>query len=188
MAVGLTGRVIKGMVVVAVGATVVLLVVMAVTPAPIESELKLRYMQFYYEAFKTLLISFVAGVLIALVPQYLNEAKYTFERLRESRRAYSEAHTGITYLEYKLAVLDYGAAMALIEEIHVKKHMAETYDELALHLSRKGEPIKAWSDRIAVKLDKLKNEVGTDFVRWTDNSPQERLARLLPTSKERDPA
>jgi len=188
MAIGLTDKVIRGMLVVAVGATVVLLVVMAVMPAPTESELKLRYMQFYYEAFKTLLVSFVAGVLIVVVPQYLNEAKYTFERLRESRRAYSEAHTGITYLEYKLAVLDYGAAMALIEDIHVKKHMAETYDELARHLGRKGEPVTAWSDRIAVKLDKLKNEVGADFDRWTNSTPQERLARLLPASKGRDPA
>lgn len=188
MSLGLTEKVIKGMVVVAVGGAIVLLVVMAVMPMPIESELRLRYMQFYYEALKTLLVGFVAGVLIVVVPQYLNEAKYTFERLRESRRAYSEAHTGVTYLEYKLAVLDYGAAMTLIEEIHVKKHMAETYDELALHLGRKGEPVKAWSERIAIKLDKLKDEVGADFDRWTNSTPQERLTRLLATSKRRDPA
>lgn len=147
-------------------------------------------MQFYYDIFKTLLVSFVVAVLVVVIPHSLNEAKYRLERLRESRRAYSEAHTGFTYLEYRLAVLDYGAAIALIEDIHVKKHMAETYDELATHLSRKGEAVKDWSDRIAGKLDRLTKEIGSDYERWTASTPQERLAKLLRASErfERVPA
>jgi hypothetical protein len=187
---GLTQRVLIGTIVVAAGLAVALLILIAVVPSPEESELKLGYMQFYHEAFKTILVSFVAAILAVVVPHYLSEAKYTFERLKDSRRAYSEAHTGVTYLEYRLAVLDYAAAIALIEDIHVKKHMAETYDELEAHLARKRQHVDEWSERVAGKLDRLKREIGSDFDGWTNSTPQQRLARLLPTSKpfERPPS
>jgi hypothetical protein len=184
MAMGLGDRVLKWVVAVTTGISLILLVLMAMMPAPADSELRLKYMQFYHDAFRTLLVSFLVAVLVVVIPHSLNEAKYKFERLRESRLAYSQAHTGFTYLEYRLAVLDYGAAIALIEDIHVKKHMAETYDELAAHLRRKGEAVKDWSDRIAGKLDRLTKEIGSDYERWTAGNPQERLARLLQASKD----
>jgi hypothetical protein len=179
-----TDRILKSLVIVGVAAGAVLLVLIFVVPLPSESVGRLQYLQFYYEAFKALLVGVGVGVLAIVVPHHLNEAKYRFERLRDSRRAYSEAHTGITYIEYRLAVLEYGAAIALIEEIHVKKHMAETYDELAIHLSRKGQTVNEWSDRLAKKLDKLTREVGLDYSRWANSPPEERLTRLLHASQE----
>lgn len=185
----MTDRVLKGLVVVGVGVGALLLLLMVLVPIPPDSAARLQYLQFYYEAFKTLLVGFVVAVLAVVIPHHLNEARYTFERLKDSRRAYSEAHTGITYLEYRLAVLDYGAAIALIEDIHVKKHMAETYDELAVHLGRKGQTVKDWSDRLAKKLDHVTKEVGLDYAWWANAAPHERLARLLHASQEfrRDP-
>jgi hypothetical protein len=180
----MSDRVLKWLVIVGVGIAALLVALMAIVGTPAESGARLQYLQFYYEAFKTLLVGVVVAVLSVIIPHRLKEATYTFERLRDSRRAYSQAHTGITYIEYRLAVLDYGAAIALIEDIHVKKHLAETYDELALHLARKGQSVKEWSDHLARKLSRLTKEVGMDYVQWTNAAPQERLARLLRASEE----
>jgi hypothetical protein len=180
----MSDRVLKWLVIVGVGVATMLVMLMVIVPIPADSGARLQYLQFYYEAFTTLLVGVMVAVLSVVIPQHLKEATYKFERLRDSREAYSEAHTGITYIEYRLAVLDYGAAIALIESIHVKKHMAETYDELALHLARKGQSVTEWSDHLARKLSRLTKEVGTDYVQWTNAAPQERLARLLRASEE----
>lgn len=178
MATKITDRVLKWVIIIAAIIALTIFVLMVVLPPSKGTELQLKYMQFYFEAFKALIVSFVVAILVVVIPQYLNEAKYMFERLRDSRRAYSEAHTGFTYLEYRLAVLDYGAAILLIEDIHVKKHIAETYDELEIHLRRKNETLRDWSARIANKLDALKHEIGSDYDSWSKSTPQERLQRL----------
>lgn len=174
----ITDRVIVWMIIIAAIIALAIFILMFVFPLSKGSDLQIKYLQFYFEAFKAVLISFVVAILVVVIPQRLNEGKYMFERLKDSRRAYSEAHTGFTYLEYRLAVLDYGAAISLIEDIHIKKHIAETYDELECHLNRKNETVQEWSARIANKLDILKHEIGSDYDSWSKSTPQERLQRL----------
>ena len=152
------------------------LMYLAAGPMPADAELRLRHLQLYADVLKTLVAGVFVAVLVVLIPHSLNEAKYRFEQRRESRQAYSEAKTGVVYLPYRLAVLDYGEAIALIEGVHVKKHVAETYDELTDHVQ--GKTVREWSDELFNELQRLKKVVGDDHDVWSRQSPQERLSRL----------
>src|ERR1700733_12102147 len=76
--------------------------------------------------------------------------RYSFERLRDSRTAYSEAKTGIDYLPLRLCTLDLKAAAAFVQRAHVRKHEAELYPELKLHLKKRGidKTPEQWGDGI----------------------------------------
>ena len=185
----LAARALQAVLMLAVLLFVGLLIVATMVPLPSVPALRLQYMQLYAEVGQTLLAGVVVAVLVVAIPHSLNAAKYRFGRLRASRRAYSEAHTGVTYLPYRLAALDYGAAIALIERVHVRKHIAESYDELAEHLRRKGEDPSHWSDRLAGTLDRLTKEIGPQPERWVALSPTQRVQLLRTAARaERPPA
>jgi hypothetical protein len=78
------------------------LVYLAAGPLPEDADLRLRHLQLYADVLKTLVAGVFVAVLVVLIPHSLNEAKYRFERLRESRQAYSEAKTGVDYLPYRV--------------------------------------------------------------------------------------
>lgn len=97
---------------------------------PDDKVLKLKYMNYFLGIYKTIFVSFLATLLVALLPQVYTEKKDSFERLKESRRAYSEEKTAVIYLPYKLSEMNYLQGASALEVAHIKLHMAPTYPEL----------------------------------------------------------
>ena len=95
----------------------------------------------YADIFKTIVAGVVVALLAVLIPTLVGEARFAFERMKDSRVAYSNAKTGIDYLKLRLSTLNLHDAAALVQHVHFQKHLAELYDELSLHLLRryKGE-------------------------------------------------
>lgn len=144
---------------------------------PDDEVLKLEYMNYFLGIYKTIFVSFLVTLLVALLPQVYTEKKDSFERLKESRRAYSEAKTAVIYLPYKLSEMNYLQGASALEVAHVKLHMALTYPELETHLSRLGhtETPRAWGKNVYDKLVKMKELLKEKCEEW-DN--MKRKARL----------
>lgn len=144
---------------------------------PVDEVLKLEYMNYFLGIYKTIFVSFLVTLLIALLPQVYTEKKDRFERLKESRRAYSEAKTAVIYLPYKLSEMNYLQGASALEVAHVKLHMALTYPELKIHLSRLGhsETPEEWGRKVYDKLFKMKEILKLKCEDW-DN--MKRTARL----------
>ena len=96
----------------------------------------------FLDGYKAIGIGFLVAILVVLVPQLLPEEKYRFERLKDSRQAYSKAQTGITYLPNKIADLSLNDSVALLQSVHQDLHVAQTYEELAGHLAPYETPEK----------------------------------------------
>lgn len=77
-------------------------------------------MNYYLGIYKTIFVSFLVTLLVALLPQVYTEKKDRFERLKESRLAYSEAKTAVIYLPYKLSEMNYLQGASALEVAHVK--------------------------------------------------------------------
>src|SRR5436853_487571 len=95
---------------------------------------RIEYYKLYVDLAKSVLVGFGAAMLGILIPAVFAEAHYSFERLRDSRTAYSEAKTSVDYLPLRLCTLNLKAAVALVQRAHVRKHEAELYPELTFHL------------------------------------------------------
>ena len=94
----------------------------------------------YLDAYKAIGIGFLIALLGAVIPNIILERRDNRERAESSRRAYSEAKTSVLYLPGNLAVLEFGAAMKLLESSHRKLHIAETYEkELTEYLKWYGD-------------------------------------------------
>ncbi|MES9921786.1 MAG: hypothetical protein ABW161_16285 [Candidatus Thiodiazotropha sp.] len=91
-------------------------------------EVRVKYLTFKLDVYKTITIGFLVAILGLLIPNILPEAKYKFELLKEGRRIYSKAKTGIDYFRFELADLNRLSARAHIHEIHEHKHIADEYD------------------------------------------------------------
>lgn len=144
---------------------------------PDDEVLKLKYMNYFLGIYKTIFVSFLVTLLVALLPQVYTEKKDSFERLKESRRAYSKAKTAVIYLPYKLSEMNYLQGASALEVAHVKLHMALTYPELKIHLSRLGhsETPEDWGRKVYDKLVKMKELLKEKCEEW-DN--MKRKARL----------
>lgn len=144
---------------------------------PDDEVLKLKYMNYFLGIYKTIFVSFLVTLLVALLPQVYTEKKDRFERLKESRRAYSEAKTAVIYLPYKLSEMNYLRGASALEVAHVKLHMALTYPELETHLSQLGhtETPREWGEKVYDKLVKMKELLKEKGEEW-DN--MKRTARL----------
>ena len=144
---------------------------------PDNEVLKLKYMEYFIGIYKTIFVSFLVTLLVALLPQVYSEKKDRFEQLKESRRAYSEAKTAVIYLPYKLSEMDYLSSASALEAAHVKLHMALTYPELEIHLSRLGhtETPEEWGEKVYDKLVAMKEIIKDKSKEWDE---MKRSARL----------
>lgn len=96
---------------------------------PSDSTQRLEYLKFTLEVYKAIGLGFLITLLGVAIPHLLPEARYGFETLKEGREIYSKAKTGIDYLPYKLASLDFKNGIEHIESIHRLKHLADAYIE-----------------------------------------------------------
>lgn len=145
---------------------------------------------FYFSIFKWILGGFVVAMLGIVIPQVVSDERYRFERMRESRIAYSEAKTGIDYLKIRLATLPLAEATALVQQAHYKKHHAELFDELTLHLRRRYGPDmtpEIWDETMYRKLFGTRRVLEENVGAWDGLTGQQRIRLLdsvLPTVSE----
>lgn len=81
------------------------------------------------EVLKIVLASVVIGLLGIVIPNQLAQKKYDFELKKEERRQYSIISTGLKYLPYRIAVMDYENAIKHLENIHQAYHLLDVYDK-----------------------------------------------------------
>jgi hypothetical protein len=156
-----------------------------------------EFAKLYLDAFKIVVVGGGVALLGILIPAVFAEARHAFEKLKESRIAYSKAKTGVDYLPIELCTQSLDEAASHVKKIHVWKHQAELYEELAGHLKNKPkygempaeERRAAWGNdkydqlyAIRVLLEKHAHE-------WDKLEPHARLKLLLavqPSVKEGD--
>ena len=141
---------------------------------------RIQYYKLYVDLAKAVLVGFGAALLGILIPAVFAEARYSFERLRDSRTAYSEAKTGIDYLPLRLCTLDLKAAAAFVQRAHVRKHEAELYPELKFHLKKRGikKTPDQWGDGIYSQLFDVRKLLEAHAGEWDSLGPDARLALL----------
>jgi hypothetical protein len=141
---------------------------------------RIQYYKLYVDLAKAVLVGFGAALLGILIPAVFAEARYSFERLRDSRTAYSEAKTGIDYLPLRLCTLDLKAAAAFVQRAHVRKHEAELYPELKFHLKKRGinKTPEQWGDGIYSQLFDVRKLLEAHAGEWDSLGPDARLALL----------
>jgi len=141
---------------------------------------RIQYYKLYVDLAKAVLVGFGAALLGILIPAVFAEARYSFERLRDSRTAYSEAKTGIDYLPLRLCTLDLKAAAAFVQRAHVRKHEAELYPELKFHLKKRGidKTPEQWGDGIYSQLFDVRELLEAHAGEWDSLRPDARLALL----------
>ncbi|MFN0139753.1 MAG: hypothetical protein ACKVQW_06665 [Pyrinomonadaceae bacterium] len=141
---------------------------------------RIEYYKLYIDIIKAIWISFLVATLVVLIPQGIAELRHRFEKLKESRIAYSEAKTGVDYLPLRLCTLSLKEAAAHVQQVHVWKHQAELYSELEQHLKRRayqGSP-EQWGDMIFEKLSNAQQLLEAHADDWDDMKPKHRLERL----------
>ncbi len=153
-----------------------------------QGALKVDLFTTFVDGYKTIGIGFLVAVLGVIIPQLLPEEKYRFERLRDSREAYSRAQTGITYLPHRMADLQYMDAVKLLQSTHESLHLAQTYEELAQHLAPYDKPEK-WGPSKYRTLMAIKEVMQGHAQAWDSLSREDRLSQLQAaieqTKKER---
>jgi hypothetical protein len=114
------------------------------------------YYKFCQDVFKTVIVGLVIGALGIVIPAFLTYSRDKFERLQNSRVAYSSAKTGVDYLALRLSALNLSKAGRLIQDVHFQKHQAQLYEkELKVHLKlRYDSPISpdVWDTAMYRKL------------------------------------
>src|SRR2546427_2402067 len=75
----------------------------------------LEYYKLSVEIFKVILVGFGATLIGILFPLIFAETRARFERLKDSRTAYSEAKTAGDYLAVRLCTLDLKGAAATLQ-------------------------------------------------------------------------
>jgi hypothetical protein len=141
---------------------------------------RLAYFKLAFEIFKAILVGFGAATLGILIPSVLTEARSSFERLKDSRIAYSEAKTAGDYAAARLCSLTLGDAVDLLQRAHVSKHTAELYPELKEHLKRRGilKTPAQWGDGLYNQYFTLRVLLEEHAAEWDNLRPFQRL-RLI---------
>lgn len=120
----------------------------------------------YFDAYSAIGIGFLAALLGTIIPNLILESRDNFERAKQSRSAYSEAKTSVIYLPGTLAVLEYGKAIATLQESHRKLHIAETYGkELGEYLQWYGDK-KIWIDQTFWELTAVRTLLQSRADQW----------------------
>ena len=128
----------------------------------------------YLDAYKAIGIGFLVALLGTIIPNLVLESRDNFERAKQSRIAYSQAKTSVIYLPGTLVVLEYGEAMAVLQESHRKLHIAETYGkELDEYLRWYGDKA-VWTDQTYWELTAVRVLLQSQADRWKNHSAGER--------------
>jgi len=123
----------------------------------------------YVDAYRDIGIGFLVALLGTIIPNLILESRDNLERAKQSRIAYSQAKTSAMYLPGTLAVLDYGKAMAALQEAHRKLHIAETYGkELDEYLKWYGDK-KIWTDQLYWGLTAVRMLLQSRAGEWDDH-------------------
>jgi hypothetical protein len=149
---------------------------------------RIAYWKFYLDATKMVLTGFFVVLLGALIPHGFSQARHRFERLKESRIAFSRAKTGVDYLPVRLCALNLKEAGAAVQQLHVWKHRAELYAELQDHLRWRGDHItaKEWGDLMYEHLSGIRHCLENSADKW-DSLPQgDRLKKLKAAGEAAD--
>ncbi len=146
---------------------------------------EIEYYKLLQSFMDTLIVGGAVGLAAVVIPTIISSRREGFERYKDSRQTYSEASTGVMYLPERLAALDMENGMALINQVHEKKHIAETYVELKAQIERRSgtKTVKQWSDNMWMTLDSYKNAIGDNANDW-DNF--ERAKKLETLRSKRD--
>lgn len=141
---------------------------------------KTPYLQLYIDILRTIIVVFFVGLISTLIPEIIQERKYDFEMRKEAKHIYSESLTGVMYLSSKLPYLKLAEeAFRHLEELHSKKHLAETYYE---HLEVKNEDAEFTQRRIwppdfdpGERIKEAKLKVIKIAANWADMSDKARF-------------
>jgi hypothetical protein len=146
---------------------------------------RVEYYAIYFDVVKTLWVGIAFVVLSVLIPAGVGEVRHAFERLKESRIAYSEAKTGVDYLPLRVSSLPLKEASALIQQVHVHKHQAELYEELELHLRRRGYQgtPEEWGDMLYYELLRVRDLLEKHSGQWDNLQPDARLKIVQKTKR-----
>ena len=138
------------------------------------------YSKLTLDVIKVVLTGFVVTLIVAFIPIGFTSARDNFERTKESRIAFSRAQTGVDYLAVTLCALELREAGALLQRVHVWKHRAQSYDELQLHLKRRGDDLSnlEWADKMYVRLCRARRCLEDRAEHWDRKTPDVRLAWL----------
>jgi|GEM_PF-3525308 len=154
---------------------------------------RLDYYRLYADILKAIIIGFGVALFGILLPAILAETRSRFEKLKDSRLAYSQAKTGVAYLALRLCAMPLAEAGAHIQTVHVFKHQAELYDELKIWLTRRysnNSPLNnsdVWAEYLYDKIFKMRKVLEENAGEWDKLEPDERLRLLLagrPSEKE----
>jgi len=153
-----------------------------------ESSAHVEIHKLFLGGMKVILVGVGVTLVGILIPKILTDARYQFRRLKESRIAYSDAKTGVSYLPLRLCSMRLREAAALIQHVHVRKHLAELYDELRQHLRNKGlsDP-REWADELYDRLAAMRRVLEANASSWDSMKPAARLKairRVLEDRKE----
>jgi hypothetical protein len=142
---------------------------------------RIAYYKLHVDLAKAVLVGFSAALLGILIPSVFAEARFSFERLKDSRTAYSEAKTSVDYLPLRVCALDLKSAAALLQRAHVRKHEAELYRELGLHLKRRGitKTPEQWGDELYDRLFSVRTILEAHAADWDSETADARLALVL---------
>ena len=117
----------------------------------------------------------------------ISSRREAFEEYKEARQAYSEAKTGVMYLPERLAALEVKDGMRLINQLHEKKHLAETYDaELKDIIKRRLKDTTAaelWSDSMYDTLEAYRRGVSNNANNWDTMQRKDKIG-ILTTERE----
>jgi hypothetical protein len=121
------------------------------------SAAQLAIYRFDLDIFKTIVAGFLVAMLGILIPAYITEARQNFERLKESRAAYSNAKTGLDYLALRLCTAKLAKAPDIIQEVHFHKHQAVLFPEFRQHIKDRYESCISADKWDEVAYKKLRN-------------------------------
>lgn len=156
--------------------------------APISQDA--AYYKFCLDVFKVVSVSVMIGVLGIVIPAFLTYSKDKFDRLKDSRAAYSGAKTGVDYLSLRLSAANFSKASRLIQQVHFQKHQAQLYaEELKQHLKLRYEhPVSLddWDEGMYRKLRNVRILLRNHAAKWDTLSPSQRLEILKPVLPDLD--
>lgn len=136
------------------------------------------------DLYRTLLIGTAVALAGTLLPLVFKESRESFEQRKAARHAYSDAKTGLDYVHVRLASLELTEAVALLQSIHVNKHVAESYPELAEFVH--GKSVSQWSTNAYDLLASCRMTLEDSVDIWNELRPSARIEKLRQLSPRRE--
>jgi hypothetical protein len=144
---------------------------------------KTPYLQLYTDVLRTIIVVCFVGLASILIPEIIQKRRYEFEMRKEAKRFYSESLTGVMYLSSRLPYLKLVEdAFKHLEELHSKKHLAETYYEY-LDVKNKTpefEPRRIWPPHLdpGKYIEEVKSKVVKIAGNWSEMTEKSRFDYL----------